>query len=294
VAVDEGGTLLPVARYATGRWLNTWPEPEEDSKPVPALADVPRAWLGRAVPSTWTLWPTGGGPTRVTITGIERSGGCVVSPKLTLPERRFPPESAFDQVHPGLATTDDGDVRAIEMVAGRSMEAPLPAAKAILERIQPVVASLFATQEAPAMARALRSGSPARMLTPAQLPTLEPAVDWLYRVVGSGAAVLYFEASKRSPAALRDRLTVSGWLRIEGTTVTPMGIEAYVGFDEELTSAKDAISNVSERIPLGVVRAGTQAVWVMEVPSGESTDFVLYDIGPRAAQLLLRVEAGGC
>src|SRR5207344_1730067 len=58
VAVDEGGTLLPVARYAAGRWLNTWPEPDEDSKPVPALADVPRAWLGRVVPSEWTLWPT--------------------------------------------------------------------------------------------------------------------------------------------------------------------------------------------------------------------------------------------
>jgi hypothetical protein len=56
----------------------------------------------------------------------------------------------------------------------------------------------------------------------------------------------------------------------------------------------DLIANVSDRIPLGVVRAGPQDVWVMETPSGESNAFVLYDIGSSAARRLLRVDAGGC
>jgi hypothetical protein len=294
VAVDEGGTLLPLARYGAGRWLNTWPEPEEDSKPVPALADVPRAWLGRPVPSEWTLWPTGGGPTRVTITGTARSGGCVVSPKLTLPEERFPPAGAFDQVHPGLATTEGGVVRAVEMVAGRSMQAPFPTAAAILDRVRPVVASLFATHERQAMATAQTFGSPDATLTAGQLPTLQPSVDWLYRVVSPGAAVLYFEASKRSPPARLHRLTVSGWLRLDDAEVTPLGIDAFVSLDDEPPPAGDSIANVSQRIPLGVVRAGTQDVWVMEAPSGETTGFILYDVGTTAARVLLRVDAGGC
>jgi hypothetical protein len=294
VAVDEGGTLLPVARYEAGRWLNTWPEPDEDSKPVPALADVPPAWLGRPVPSEWTLWPTGGGQTRVTITGTARSGGCVVSPKLTLPERRFPPDGAFDQVHPGLATTEGGAVRAIEMVAGRPMKAPLPTAAATLTRVQPVVASLFARHERQALAEAQALGSPDATLTIGQLPTLRPTVEWLYRVVQPGTTVLYFEASKRTPSALHHRLTLRGWLRIDGAAVTPMGVEAYVWHDDDPAPAPDSIADVSDRIPLGVVRAGTQQVWVMETPSGESNAFVLYDIGATAARMLLHVDAGGC
>jgi hypothetical protein len=284
---------LPVARYAAGRWLNTWPEPDEDSKPVPALADVPRAWLGRAVPSEWTLWAIGGGATRVNIAGTVRSGGCVVSPKLTLPERRYPPEGAFDQVHPGLATTEGGDVRAIEMVAGRSMKEPLPAAAAILERIQPVIVSLFATHERQAMARARTFGQHSEALGKAGLRTLPPKVEWLYRVESPGITVLYFEASKRPRGSLQ-RLTVWGWLRIDGTAVTPMGVEAYVGSDEEPLPATDSIANVSDRIPLGVVRGGTQDVWVMETPSGETNAFVLYDVGTTSARMLLRADAGGC
>jgi hypothetical protein len=296
LAVDEGGTLLPIARVAGGRWLNTWPEPEEDTKPVPALAAVPRAWLDRPVPSEWTLWPTGGGPTRMTITGTARSGGCVVSPKLTLPERRFPPEGAYDQVHPGLATTEGGAVRAIEMMAGRSMRAPLPAAGAILDRARPVIASLFATHQKEALARApefavAQASAPLDTL----LASSEPRLEWLYRVVSPGATVVYFEASKRPPPATSySRLTVIGWLRIDGAAVTPIGIETYVGFDESPPEATDLIANVSDRIPLGVVRAGPQDVWVMETPSGESHAFVLYDVGSRAARRLLRVDAGGC
>jgi hypothetical protein len=249
------------------------------------------------VPSAWTLWATGGGTTRVQIAGTARTGGCVVSPKLTLPERRFPPESAFDQVHPGLATTEGGVVLPIEMVAGRSMRTSLPTAAAILARIEPVVASLFGIHQGEALAKAARFGSPDAALRLQQLlSNPQPRIEWLYRVVSPGTTVVYFEASKRPrPAsASRSRLTVRGWLRIDGAAVTPIGIEAYVGFDHEPPPGTDSIANVSERIPLGVVPAGTQHVWVMETPSGESNAFVLYDIGTTAAQMLLHVEAGGC
>jgi len=67
-----------------------------------------------------------------------------------------------------------------------------------------------------------------------------------------------------------------------------------VWHDDEPLPARDSLANVSDRIPLGVVRAGTRDVWVMEAPSGESNAFVLYDIGTTAARMLLRVDAGGC
>jgi len=295
VAVHENETLLPLARYEQGRWLNTWPEPDEDSKPVPALKDIPVAWLGRPIPSEWTLWLVGGGTSPVRVTGTDRSGGCVVSPKLTLSETRFPPEGSFDQVHPGLATTDAAAVDGIEMLVGRSRSTRSTETEAILRRIEPAIAALFAAREREAIAADVNGdGKPNTSLTPARVAALTPQIDWLYRPHGTPDGVLYFEASKRTDATALESVTVRGWL-VLGAAASPvtLGVDAYVAHDEEL-KAPDSLANVSTRIPLGVVRAGGRAFWFLEAPTGESGGFEVYDVAATSARRLLYVDAGGC
>jgi len=296
IAVSEHEALLPLARYEQGRWLNTWPEPDEDSKPVPALKDIPAAWLGRSVPSDWTLWLVGGGTQHVHVIGTARSGGCVVSPKLTTEgEWRFPPEGAFDKVHSGLATTNGAAVDGIEMLVGRSRSTRSTEADAVLRRIEPAIAALFAAREREAIAADVNGdGKPNTSLTPARVASLTPQIDWLYRPHGTPDGVLYFEASKRTDATALESVTVRGWL-VLGAAASPvtLGVDAYVAHDEEVKEP-DSLANVSTRIPLGVVRAGGRAFWFLEAPTGESGGFELYDVAATSARRLLYVDAGGC
>jgi hypothetical protein len=40
------GSIEVLGRFDGMRWINTWPEVDEPSRPVPRLADMPTAWLG--------------------------------------------------------------------------------------------------------------------------------------------------------------------------------------------------------------------------------------------------------
>jgi hypothetical protein len=51
--------LWPIARFNGKEWMNTWPEPDAASVPVPPLAEIPGAWLGQPVPREWQLWQAG-------------------------------------------------------------------------------------------------------------------------------------------------------------------------------------------------------------------------------------------
>src|SRR5262245_39360786 len=88
VAVAMGNTLLPVARYNGSRWANTWPPPADRDTPVPALNEIPTAWLAQRVPIGWTVWESDGRQMNVRVTGTIRDPGCSSAVKLT-----------FDGVH---------------------------------------------------------------------------------------------------------------------------------------------------------------------------------------------------
>jgi hypothetical protein len=115
-----------------------------------------------------------------------------------------------------------------------------------------------------------------------------------YRTTGGGPSVLYFEAGKRTSGSETTlRIAVTGWLRLTPAgSVVPIGIEAYVAFDEGLQPGEAA--EVSDRIPLGILNVSDQVVWVMEAPSGETNAFVFSEIGTASARDLLVVDAGGC
>ena len=100
--VTDDTHLLPIARFAGTEWINTWPQPEDSDAPVPRLSNVPEQWLGGPVPRQWTAWLTSGASAPVSVTGIDRSGGCVVSPSLTIAPINVPPR-VVDPVHVGIA-----------------------------------------------------------------------------------------------------------------------------------------------------------------------------------------------
>lgn len=292
VAVTEGDTLLPIARYDAGRWLNTWPEPEEDSKEVPALADVPAAWLGGPVPAEWTLWFAVGGSTRVRIAGTERSGGCVVSPKLKVQDPPEPPAGSFDTIHAGLATTDGGAVAAVHQIVSPGAGGARSTDEALVRRLQPVVLSLFDAREAKAM-EGPRAGN-ATIVSVQQLKKVAATIDWLYRSAGADPSVLYVEASKRPTPAPGERLTVSAWLRLAANgDVVPLRVLAGLRWEEDPPS-EDSITNVPDLVPLGIVSISDRDVWFMESHYSESADFVLFEVGRTVVRRVLLINGGGC
>jgi hypothetical protein len=292
VAVSEGydgKVLLPIARYEAGRWLNTWPEPESDDTPVPALPDVPTAWLGRPVPAEWTLWFTGGGSTRLQIVGTERSGGCVVSPKLTVGDALAPREGSYDEVHPGLATTDGAPVEPVELVLAHRRRRTSAGADALRPKVELALAALCAAREQKTLSTALHDGQGPVTFTPRQLSALAPRIDWLYRA----GDVVYLEASKYAPAPATERLTISGWLRVPAAgELVPLAVDAEL--ERYYEAPVSGVSDVSGRVPLGVLRAGGREVWVMEAHYVEAADWLLYEIGPASAREILRTAGGGC
>jgi hypothetical protein len=284
VAVYDGTTLLPVARYEGGRWLNTWPEPEDDSVPVPSLDQVPKQWLGRPVPTEWTLWFTTGGSAPLTVTGTERSGGCVVSPKLSIQHAPEEPRDLFDIVHPGVGTTDRVPVEALRRMRPSDAQ---------WRQLQARIEALFKANEGRALHDWSDYGDVRQRPYAADVTRVKITVDWLYRGVGTSSDTYYFEANKRmqdSGSVLR--IGVSGWLRYDRARgLLSVGVTARPAWDE--AGPKSEISNVSDRIPLGILRTGAKTIWIMEVPSGESGRFVLYEVGQEARELLV-TDAGGC
>jgi catechol 2,3-dioxygenase-like lactoylglutathione lyase family enzyme len=295
VAVTEGDTLLPIARYGAGGWLNTWPEPEEDSKEVPALADVPVAWLGGPVPPEWNLVFAIGGSTPVQIAGTERTGGCVVSPKLKMRNPPVPPAGSFDEIHAGLATTNGGVVAAVRQIVSRAGSGTTSTDDALVKRLQPVVQSLFDAHEQKALERARTSdGSSTTAMSPALLAKATPTIDWMYRSLGADPSVLYVEASKRPMPAPGERLGVSAWLRLAANgDVVPLRVDAGIELDDA-PPGDDSITNVPDQVPLGVINVGGRDVWFMEAHFSESADFLLYEVAPTVVRRILRVDGGGC
>jgi hypothetical protein len=54
-----GKTLVPLAQFAEGRWVKTWPQPgEEVERKLQTLGQIPRGWfpVKGGVPGEWFLW----------------------------------------------------------------------------------------------------------------------------------------------------------------------------------------------------------------------------------------------
>ncbi len=66
-----GNTLVPLAQLVSGRWVRTWPAPDEQTeRKIVNLADIPHAWypVRGGIPKEWFLWADdiAGAPVRIT------------------------------------------------------------------------------------------------------------------------------------------------------------------------------------------------------------------------------------
>lgn len=287
VAVSEGAWLFPVARYDGQGWLNTWPEPEEDGVPVPRLAEIPRAWLGGPVPTAWTLWFSTGGSVGVRVVGVERSGGCFASPKLTLEAVPPAPADLYDVMHAGLATTAGVPVEAVRRLSRGDRE---------WIQLRSQIEQVFSSNERSAVNN-YYPGSDGQMrerLSAERMAGIPITIEWLYRTTAGGAPTYYFEAAKLALVDERPvKIGVSGWLVPEvGGQLAPIRMRGQLSWIEELP--KNEISDVSAEIPLGILRVNGRMVWVVEAPTGETGSFDVYDVSVTGARLLVSADAGGC
>jgi hypothetical protein len=289
VAVYEGDTLLPIARYTSAQWVNTWPGPEEDSVPVPPLDGIPPKWLGRTVPREWTVWFKTGGSAPIRINATERSGGCFVSPKLVVETPPPPPADLADVGQAGLATTDGTPVGAILRLSAQDFEG---------RDLVPLIRRVFAAQERAAMENDPDEGHEEREpMSASRFAAVAPTVDWLF--TGSnpnGPRIYYFEAAKRVPGSDPGkilRVNVGGWLVADSEgRLTPIGIHGRAHWDDAVPN-RDVVVD-PDRVPLGILSVGQRVIWVMEDPTATAGSFTLYDLSPSGVRTVLTADAGGC
>lgn len=284
VAVDEGASLLPIARYDGHGWVNTWPQPEDIDAPVPALARVPTSWLARNVPLDWMVWFSTGGSSGVHVVGLERSGGCLASPTLKIESIPQPPSDLYDVMHVGLATTDGVPVEAVRRLRRTDAE---------WHKLEPQIKRIFLAAERRAVDDYRGDyGDMRERLSLNRMEHVPVTLDWLYRST-TGARSYYFEAAKRASGSPRLRIGVGGWLIEEANgRLQSVGVTGQPHWDEDVLN--DPIGNVSDLIPLGILRISGRVLWVVEVPTDESGSFSVYDVAAAGVRTVLTTDAGGC
>lgn len=281
LAVSEGTSLLPIARHTGAGWINTWPEPADLDVPVPPLEGIPATWLGERVPRRWTLSFTTGGTTPLDIARSERSGGCIVSPRLVVAAPPTPP-AQFDMVHVGLA------------VAGRPMPVdairPMTAEDADWPAVESAVRALVALH-ARRIIDAYADEALRARLTPGRVAAAAVTLDWAFAPARVARPVaIAFEASKHfaEPDQNVYRAIVAGWLVRQDDG-------AFVAHDvtEHFSSDPDA-ADLPQLVPLGIVRPEGRDVWVQEAHPGEVTTFRLLEVTRGGVRTVLTIDAGGC
>ena len=261
------GELVPVARYDGTGWLNTWPEPIQHDAPLPVrtVGEIPEAWLGQPVPSTWTAWSQATGKQqRVTVTGVDRDGSCVEAITLATSSKPDPPSE-------GLAFDRPTRVDAIvEWEQGPPEREPLSrqmaphfrtaVAKAVLQpggEERELGARVFALARADKFAD--EDVVVESVFRDPRFPVLFIAVQ---RHFGQIPADTQYDA-----------LSYRGWFRRERA-----GSGALIPISASVTSFSTAQGRLPRYTPIGILRLGGRSIWAMSEWGTESHTIVLFDI----------------
>ena len=282
--VDDDNHLLPIARFAGTEWVNTWPQPEDAGAPVPPLSKVPEQWLGGRVPRQWTVWLTSGASAPVSVTGIDRSGGCVVSPSLTIAPINVPP-GLIDPVPLGIAVAGGLTAQAVRPITAKDADWPT---------IQSVLAQVYPGHERQALAE--YDGDWKDHIRRDRIGAVKPDLAALFgHTDADGPRTYLFQMNKEIHREGEERLrvTVSGWL-VGDAAGALRAVDVYGSVDRGSIAPPGDSVDVLQRVPLGIVRAGGDATWVVEEPSGETSTFILERVDPSGVYRLLVVSGGGC
>ena len=111
-------------------------------------------------------------------------------------------------------------------------------------------------------------------------------IHWLYRAgPDKGPATYFFETTI---ARSETTLVVRGWLvpRPDGRLI--------VSGAALVDCRSEEAEGLSCQIPIAMLRLDGREVWLLEYPTGETTNFELWEVGLTNAQPVLRFHAGGC
>lgn len=283
--ITSDGELVPVARFDGTSWRNTWPEPIPDDVPLPVreLREIPRAWLGQSVPLTWTTWsPATGSQHRVRITGVDRDGSCVQAITLATSPRQAPAD--------GLAFNRPTAVSAIV-----EWNVSPPGESDGLRR---EVISHFRT--ATRKSGVLPSDAERRE-TGAQVLALARADDEFggeHVVVENvlrdpASRVFFIEALRQYPQIPSDiqddAVSYRGWFRREAGRAGRL-----IPITASVTTFSTAEGKLPRYTPVGILRVGGRAIWVMAQWDIESQTIVLFEISATGVRTLTSADISGC
>jgi len=120
----SGSTIVPLAQFVAGRWVRTWPTPddEETDRKIASMARIPHAWypVRGGIPKEWFVWSDEirGAPVSVkgpTLDGAHCQGVWGLATRLT----------AFGHETTAIATNTQSGVRPFGLDVGPSWDAQL-------------------------------------------------------------------------------------------------------------------------------------------------------------------------
>jgi hypothetical protein len=273
-----GNTLVPLAQFAGGRWVRTWPGPDERVEmKFNKLEDLPKAWfpIPGGVPSEWFLWTEGihGAPLRVEAPVL---GDAHCTAVWGLSTRLQP----FDHETTAIATNVQSGIRPfVASALGAFSDARLTA--------------LLRTAFEKAETDAVRSKRADTKTLPAHRPVPEPVYQ--IRCVQTGRdddEFCSFEANRRlgaapaSDPACDEVVVVQGWVAKTGQAFT------LLKADSTLTDCDGKELRTSS--PLVQISEGSRKFIVAKEHGYEDESFVLYELHGSRLERVLEVPGGGC
>jgi hypothetical protein len=287
VAVVEAGGLVPVARFTGSQWLDTWPAAVDTTHPDLPLSEAPFEWVGGPIPRVWYVWFTNGKRVVAAATSVDGGGsgggGCTFSRSIRLAARLVPPRGLHDELHPGVAVDDTRTVDSVHRLDARSRSISSWTTRA---------KELFVRHEKGAVEGTgwLQPEQQLELLR--RLPAIPISVDWMFRTGNGPNRTYYFEAAKWAEGEGGwFRVVVSGWLFDSAPDRFTL---ALAGIDPGMTPPSLGDTSVSSYVPLGVLTVQKSKIWLVEIPTGETTSYALLHVEPGRLVQLTRTAPGGC
>ncbi len=290
--VRDDGKLHPFGMVDRGTWKPAW-RPVSKTAEVPIrLTDIPSAWL-KGVPfsATWMMVPDTGPARPITVTATTwapafcRQQVLLESPDAVRSPMRAP-LGPFVPKH-ALATLGGGHVEPL-----RYHDAASPSLLQLADALAPHVDRVEEWQ-----LRGAYLGVFVHPHSAEERRTYPVSVLNLHEGPGPNGPVFWFDALRRYPRNEGDPdvdwcdivTYVTGWTYLNAAGDLAVAVQ-------HLSITSCLLDSVVRRVPLGVVRAGTDDTWVFEEQSNDSGERITVYLPPgrRDERLLLATPTGDC